>query len=104
MPSYERWYKLTKYSLNVATAVLGLGIKAVGGRSLAANGTVDALFDLVILIRVVEVIKDTIPLVGVSSCSNSSNIHSCLILPDCVTACFHRCKGEKTLQQSMTAT
>lgn len=69
MPSYKRWYKWTKYSLNVATAILGVGVKAVGGHNLAADGTVDALFDFVVLLRVVEVIKDTIPLVIAFSCA-----------------------------------
>jgi len=63
VPCYDRWYKWTKFSLNAASAVLGWGVLIVRGGDLSDLEDVKVLYILLILLRTVEVAKDSIPLV-----------------------------------------
>lgn len=62
-PSYDRWWKWAKYGLNTATAILGIGVEVFGDGEPAGHGEADTFFILLLLLRVLEVIADTIPLV-----------------------------------------
>ena len=62
-PCYDRWYKWTKFSLNIGSAVLGVGLLFSTGGDISTRESVDGLFAFIVALRILEVIADTIPLV-----------------------------------------
>ena len=60
-PHYERWYKTAKYVLNITTIVLAVGIYW-GSKGKLGPALLILLFSLAFVARLLEVLKDSAPL------------------------------------------
>ncbi|KAK9828857.1 hypothetical protein WJX72_002426 [[Myrmecia] bisecta] len=60
-PHYATWWKWSKFTFNVVSAVLGVGIlSATKGH--ASHSKIDGAFIFCLLVRLIEVVKDVVPL------------------------------------------
>ena len=59
-PCYDRWYRWTKYGLNTASVILGIGVLVFGEGEPAGHEGADGLFIFLVLLRLLEVAGDTI--------------------------------------------
>ncbi len=62
-PCYDRWYRWTKFGLNIGSTVLGVGLLITSGGDLSDNETVKGLFAVIVALKILEVIADIVPLV-----------------------------------------
>ena len=62
-PCYDRWYKWTKFGLNIGTTILGVGLLIINGGDISSRESVEGLFAFIVVLRILEVIADTVPLV-----------------------------------------
>jgi hypothetical protein len=71
-PCYDRWYKWTKFGINIGSTTLGLGLLVITGGDMSSRESVEGLFAFIVALRILEVIADTIPLVR--ACRSIHNI------------------------------
>ena len=65
VPLYDRFYKWLKFVTNILTAVLATGtiLVEIGESTLTRNASITTFFVLATLARILEVVKETLPLV-----------------------------------------